>query len=192
MRPVPAESSFKIAFIGSHGVGKTTLCFGLAARLKARHLSLELVHEVARRCPLPINEDTSLEAQAWILHTQIAEELAAQARYPLVVCDRAIIDNFMYLQHAHGVVPSLERLVADWIGTYAKLFLVPIVELPQADGVRAVDPRFQAAIEDRLRADLAGRGIAYHDLAGAPRERWLDVVESAVIDALAPPQLELL
>ena len=29
------ESKFKLAFIGSHGVGKTTLCYGLAARLKA-------------------------------------------------------------------------------------------------------------------------------------------------------------
>ena len=72
--------TFKIALIGSHGVGKSTLCFGLAARLKARDVSLEIVHEVARRCPLPINEQTSREAQSWILHTQIAEELVASAR----------------------------------------------------------------------------------------------------------------
>ena len=75
---------YKIAFIGSHGVGKTTLCFGLAARLKTRDLSLEVVHEVARRCPLPINTETTFEAQAWIAHTQIAEELLAQARQELV------------------------------------------------------------------------------------------------------------
>src|SRR6187455_3244546 len=71
-------ASFKIAFIGSHGVGKTTLCYGLAARLKARDVSLEMVHEVARRCPLPINEATGLASQSWILHTQIAEEIVAQ------------------------------------------------------------------------------------------------------------------
>ena len=66
---------FKIALIGSHGVGKTTLCLGLAARLKARDIALDLVHEVARRCPLPINQETSVASESWILHTQIAEEL---------------------------------------------------------------------------------------------------------------------
>ena len=74
------NTSFKIAFVGSHGVGKTTLCYGLAARLKAKDLSLDVVGEVARRCPLPINRATTLFAQGWILHTQIADELLASAR----------------------------------------------------------------------------------------------------------------
>ena len=73
-------TGLKFGFIGTHGVGKTTLCYGLAARLKARDVVLDIVHEVARRCPLPINERTSLAAQSWILHTQIADELVAAAR----------------------------------------------------------------------------------------------------------------
>ena len=66
----------KIAFIGSHGVGKTTLCYDLASRLKRQDRAVDLVKEVARRCPLPINRETTREAQAWILHTQIADETA--------------------------------------------------------------------------------------------------------------------
>ena len=62
-----SERRFKIAFIGSHGVDKTTLCYGLAARLKVRDVSLDVVHEVARRCPLPINEETGVASQSWIL-----------------------------------------------------------------------------------------------------------------------------
>ena len=54
----------KLAFVGTHGVGKTTLCFDLAAQLKRLDLSVDLVKEVARRWPLPINEDTTLDAQA--------------------------------------------------------------------------------------------------------------------------------
>jgi len=183
---------FKIALIGTHGVGKTTLCFGLAARLKQRDLSLEVVHEVARRCPLPINEETSLEAQAWILHTQIAEELVAQARYPLVICDRSVVDNYVYLQLAHGPVPALDRLVEDWAATYDRLFLTPISAPPQADGLRAVDPVFQREVERRLRSELERRGVGYVDLAGEPRERWLDAVEANALEGLRPPQLDLL
>ena len=182
----------KLAFIGSHGVGKTTLCFGLAARLKARDLSLDVVHEVARRCPLPINESTSLEAQAWIVHTQIAEELVAQSRYPFVICDRSVIDNYVYLQIARGAVPTLDRLVADWISTYDQLFLVPILGPPQDDGLRAVDPGFQSQVEGRLRAELDHRRAPYHDLGTHDRQDWLDVVESLVVEEIRPPQLELL
>ena len=68
----------KLALIGSHGVGKTTLVYGLAARLKRRDVNLEVLVEVARRCPLPLNEDTNLAAQSWILHTQIADETSAR------------------------------------------------------------------------------------------------------------------
>ena len=82
----------KIAFIGTHGVGKTTLCYGLAARLKRSDVALDIVHEVARRCPLPINAETTAAAQRWILHTQIAEETVAAARYPVVICDRSVLD----------------------------------------------------------------------------------------------------
>jgi adenylate kinase family enzyme len=67
----------KIALIGTHGVGKTTLCFDLAARLKRLDRSVHLVTEVARDCPLPLNRDTTLDAQSWILHTQCAREIAA-------------------------------------------------------------------------------------------------------------------
>jgi len=52
----------KFAFIGTHGVGKTTLCFELAALLKKRDRIVEMVHEVARFCPLPINRDTTIDA----------------------------------------------------------------------------------------------------------------------------------
>ena len=78
----------KIALIGSHGVGKTTLCFELAARLKRRNIDVEIVREVARRCPLPINLDTTVGAQEWILHSQIALEIEAAARHDVVLCDR--------------------------------------------------------------------------------------------------------
>ena len=83
----------KIAFIGTHGVGKTTLCFELAALLKKRDKTVEMVREVARFCPLPINRDTTVAAQSWILHTEIAEELVAEHKPELLFCDRSVPDD---------------------------------------------------------------------------------------------------
>src|SRR5512140_1920303 len=96
----------KVAFIGTHGVGKTTLCYDLAAALKKRDLSVELVREVARECPLPINRETTLKAQAWILHTQIAWELQAEAKADVVFCDRAVLDNYCYMKRAFAGAPE--------------------------------------------------------------------------------------
>lgn len=189
---MPRERSFKLAFIGSHGVGKTTLCYGLAARLKARDIHLEMVREVARRCPLPINQETNLAAQSWILHTQIAEELAAQSEYDAVLCDRSALDNYVYLLLAAGPQVSLAGLVDSWMTSYDLLLHVPIVEAPSADGLRATDPTFQTAVEDRLRTEIERRGLRVHELGATERDRWLDSAEQLVNDTLRPPQLQLL
>ena len=182
---------FKLAFIGSHGVGKTTLCYGLAARLKARDLAVEVVHEVARRCPLPINEETSVAAQEWILHTQIAEELVAQARYPVVLCDRSLLDNYVYLLLAAGREESLESLLAAWMQGYDLLVHVPVVAQPSPDGVRSPDPGFQLAVEERLARELAERDLAAVHLSPDARAGWLDTVEEKVWAHLRPAQLLL-
>ena len=185
-------NSFKIAFIGSHGVGKTTLCYGLAARLKAADTSLDVVGEVARRCPLPINKGTTLEAQSWILHSQIADEIVAGSRYDVVICDRSVLDNFVYLLLSSGPQPEMEQLVSSWTRTYNLLVHVPVLDDPRADGLRSTDPIFQRAVHDRLNQEISQREVAVLELEGLPREDWLDRVEQYVKEALRPGQLELL
>src|SRR5262245_31527471 len=170
----------KIAFIGTHGVGKTTLCYGLAARLKARDVVLEIVHEVARRCPLPINERTSLAAQSWILHTQISDELIASARHPVVICDRSVLDNYVHLLPAGRRAPAIDVLIEWWLSTYSRLIYVPIVSAPLADGMRSTDVAFQQAVDERLLEELEARGLDALKLEPAARERWLDIVEDAI------------
>jgi nicotinamide riboside kinase len=188
-----SQMPFKIAFIGSHGVGKTTLCYGLAARLKAMDVSLDFVGEVARRCPLPINRGTTLSAQSWILHTQIAEELVAGERYEVVICDRSVLDNFVYLILAAGSQPSLKELVDHWITTYALLVRVPITEDPTADGLRSTDPVFQRAVHERLGEEIEQRNLEVLDLEGIERRHWIEVVEATVHERLqSGTQLELL
>ena len=168
------------------------MCYGLAARLKAKDVVLDLVHEVARRCPLPINEDTSVAAQSWILHTQVAEELVAANRHPVVICDRSVLDNYVYLLVGSGRQPALESLVDHWIETYDVMVHVPVVTPPSADGTRATDPAFQRAVDERLRRELSRREIDVMTVEGFDRDRWLDAVEARIWGMLAVPQLPLL
>ncbi len=146
----------KIAFIGSHGVGKTTLCYDLAAALKKQGVTVDMVKEVARLSPLPINRQTSLEAQMWILSTQIAEEIRSAATHEVVVCDRSVLDNYAYLVFATSRQRWLEPLVNRWMKGYDILFKVPIAGSPSADGVRDTDEFFMRSIDAPRRRSPEG------------------------------------
>lgn len=182
----------KIAFVGTHGVGKTTLCYDLAAALKRRDVTLELVSEVARECPLPINRETTARAQAWILHTQIARELEAEAKAEAVICDRAVVDNFCYLKRAATGDPSerlLEALVRAWMPSYSLLVKVPIVGDPRFDGVRDTDVAFQHEIDELLGDVLAGWDVPYLALDSRRRKGWSGAVLEAIVPILRPQEL---
>lgn len=181
----------KIAFMGSHGVGKTTLCFDVAARLKRLDMGVDLVKEVARTCPLPINKDTTFEAQAWILHSQIAEELAAAARYEVVICDRSVVDNYAYLVHHAGRRPEYDGLVKSWMASYDGLFKVPILHPPSYDGTRDTSGDFQARIDGSIDHLLKDLQIPYHDLDPDDRDGWVERVLHTVGLPLRPPQIDI-
>jgi predicted ATPase len=187
----PDRRRLKLAFVGSHGVGKTTLCFDLASQLKRLDLGVELVKEVARRCPLPINEETTLDAQAWILHTQMAEELAAAATYEVVVCDRSVLDNYAYLVARVGRRPELDPLVGNWIRTYNALFKVPVLEAPSFDGTRAVSRSFQLEIDETIDSLISAMGVEVIPLDPLDRDGWIPTVMRTLDLPLKPPQIDL-
>ena len=178
--------AWKVALIGTHGVGKTTLCFDLAARLKRLDVDVDMVREVARACPLPINRDTTVAAQEWILHTQMAWEIEAEARHDVVLCDRSVIDNYCYLVHAAGPQPAWEALLDRWLPTYGLLVKVPIWRRPSYDGVRAVDPAFQERIDTLLEGVITARGLEPLRLEPGERERWPERILDRVLPVVQP------
>lgn len=141
----------KLALIGTHGVGKTTLAFELCSLLKKAEYNVELVTEIARHAPFPVNEGTSLEAQLWILHTQVAAEIRAAAQAAHVICDRSVLDNYCYLVNKFGRQYQLEHWLEWWMGSYSLLVGVP----PMADGIppdgfRSENLEFQHRIHELL------------------------------------------
>lgn len=152
----------KIGIMGSHGTGKTTLAFKLAAEHKAADpgKNVTIVSEVARRCPLPINKETTLEAQVWIFCHQLASEIEAEAKNDIVICDRTLLDNLAYFKRLfvlgyegdddERLFHRLFKIAIDWLSTYDKLyFLRPKAKITR-DGVRSADKGFQMEIDDTL------------------------------------------
>jgi hypothetical protein len=170
----------KLAFIGTHGVGKTTLCYDVAAMLKRGGWNVDIVKEVARLSPLPINRQTSLDAQTWILMTQVAEEIRSASRHDAVVCDRSVLDNYAYLVLACGRQAALEPFLESWMSTYDLLFKVPIWGTTAPDGVRDTDRGFVTAVDRLVDELLAEKGIPHERLGPEGRERWPAVVREAL------------
>lgn len=146
----------KLALIGTHGVGKTTLAFEICSLLKKADCNVELVTEVARQSPFPVNDATTMEGQLWILHAQITAELAASRRAPHVITDRSVLDNYCYLANKFGRQPQLEAWLFWWMNSYSLLVGVPPLELAiPDDGFRSQDRAFQRRIHELLLKLLA-------------------------------------
>jgi hypothetical protein len=58
--------------------------------------------------------------------------------------------------------------------------------------VRAADPGFQLAVDERLDREIARRELAVLTLEPARSDDWLDQVERVCRDRFGPDQLELL
>ncbi len=185
----------KVAFIGTHGVGKTVLTFSLASRLRAMSLDADVAYENSRRSPFPINEATTLDGQMWILAAQWQAELEATRRTRLVICDRAVVDNYAYMVRACGEQKYLHPLLERWCRSYDALFWVPIVdEEVVADKVRSTSASFQREIHEIIaslveRFRLGNRVVA---LTRRREEHVPQVLETLRARKLVPPPQRLL
>ena len=170
----------KVAFIGTHGTGKTTLCYDLTAALKRQGFNADMVKEVARLSPLPINRKTSLDAQTWILMTQVAEEIrsASAARRRRLRSQRArqlrVPGLCVRPPEAHRAVrrPLDEDVRRALQGADGR-------RRPTEDGVRDTDEFFIRSIDQLVDTLLAEKKIPHERLDAASRDGW---VESAAHD----------
>jgi nicotinamide riboside kinase len=139
----------KIAFIGSHGIRKTTAAHAFAHVMQRAGRSVEFAREVVRDNPLGINEDATGEAQLWVLMSQIRQELELAPKAEVLVTDRAAMDNFGYYLRAAGMVDrfAVEPLIRAWGQTYDLVVrLTPDIAL-RDDGIRSTNDAFRDEVE---------------------------------------------
>jgi len=141
----------KIAVIGTHSTGKSVLCNKLCSYLKDLGFKVNIVSELARKCPFPLNESSTVEAQRWILLNQIEEE-NNNKDCDFLVCDRSVLDNYIYLFNILGKDhEGLHDAMIKHLETYDVLFLASIKseDIPK-DGFRSVSKEFRLRINDLL------------------------------------------
>ncbi len=195
---------YKIGLISTHGTGKTTLARLVEGELKRRGveaLTLPEISTMARERGLPINEETTLEAQLWILHRQFAEELMyshprQQGPNPdVIICDRGP-DNFCYLERRFPDDPKTRyalELVQGHLQhfKYNQLYLLPIVDkaIDVGAGVRSANPEFQQEMDDKIHQFLRQEQLAYSELplpqaTDNYRQEWIKIIVNQTLDDL--------
>ena len=146
----------KVAFIGSHGIRKTTAVHAFANVMQRAGRSVEHGREVVRDNPLGINEGATGEAQLWVLVSQIRQELQLAQKADVLVLDRGVMDNFAYYLRACGGEDLFDvaPLVARWSASYDMVVrLRPDIPL-RSDGVRSTSDAFRDEIEGILDSRL--------------------------------------
>lgn len=142
---------FKVALVGTHGVNKTTVAYELAGVLKRRGRTVELLTEIARECPFPLNEQATREAYQWIIARQVQLEIEKGPRADVLVCDRSVLDNFAYYVRRYGSegeeAEALATFCRSWMRTYDLLVRLPIAQALAPDGFRSTDQEFQRDID---------------------------------------------
>lgn len=165
----------RIAIVGSFSTGKTTL-----AEAAAPKLGLPLLPEVAREIVslgFKLDKDATVETETLIFLRQYHNEMT----HPGFVGDRSLIDVMAYaswvLEHQERRKEfalwdtCLEIAEHNLRSQYTHVFYLPIEFGIVPDGLRPMDPEFQADIDRRMRGLLESHGVAHETLTGTVEER---------------------
>jgi nicotinamide riboside kinase len=146
----------KIAVIGAQSTGKTTVAEVLYAYLAGRGHNVKLISELARKCPFPVNEDTTLEAQQWILMQQIKEERLHEKEADFIITDRSVLDNYMYLyKHLGKHHDELHSIMLEHLATYDYLLFTTVnSDEIICDGFRSTDVKFRDIMDELIKHKL--------------------------------------
>lgn len=142
----------RIAIVGTHGTGKSTLSYLLASHYKREGRNVKIVQEVARTCPFPINEGMTTEACLWIYHEHSRKELEANHKFEVVIGDRSAYDSFVYATYfnllTNTIIQEYEKTAYNHLRYHYDRVIFVRPNLPlQTDGTRSGNEQFQQGVD---------------------------------------------
>ncbi len=172
----------KIALVGAHGSGKSTLISSVYSELKKKGLRVNLSPEVARSSLFLAANEKTPEMQMDLFGRQISIEMTFSRNCDLLMCDRSVFDILMYTrlffpdnEQAISFAKSMENFCKDYKKTYAHFFVTTKLYSPSnvKDDIRPKEQELQEKADKNLRATLDEFGIEYTLLGNEPENEMV-------------------
>ncbi|MDD5377041.1 MAG: ATP-binding protein [Candidatus Gracilibacteria bacterium] len=171
------RKNLRIAIIGSHGTGKTTLVEKLGDLFK-----IPVIEEMARtvimeknKLPHDMDDSERFIFQQTIFDRQTVHEDILDS----FISDRSVLDALVY---AHGTAHLLvlEKAVTLRLrnNPYDHIFFIPREFPLESDGVRKEDEEYQRFIESEFLHYLRKFNISYTPITGTIDERVHRIFQS--------------
>ncbi|MFH1183401.1 MAG: ATP-binding protein, partial [Candidatus Moraniibacteriota bacterium] len=123
----------------------------------------------------------SLAAQRAIIQQIMEnEKLAHQKKAEIIICDRSIVDSFVYM-HSTGhknEVDILYQEMSHWVPSYDKIVLFNPHEIPYVqDSVRTESPKKRIELHNAYLEFFEDRKINYALLTGSLEKRLRELAK---------------
>lgn len=161
----------KVAVIGTHGTGKSTLSYHLAALLKKANPTNSVIcleENVRKIAKLTDNRLNTLLFQKLAISDQLFRELSHQSIYDIIITDRTLIDYLIYGMINGVILPEyyLDLAIDHLIGFEEIYFLRPDFKNSpiENDGFRDIDMNYRNQIDQEFERNLKYFSIDYKEL----------------------------
>ena len=146
----------KIGISGTHSTGKSTFIKQLMEALKCKSIQCKIVSDLASDCPLPILRKHTVESTLWIASKGIADEIAAEYTFDIVIADRPILDCWAYFNAVckdryksnNPKLQTLKNMISNWLPTYDLIYqtvIDPTIKIEDNKG-RDLDEEYRKTV----------------------------------------------
>ena len=129
----------KIALVGAHGSGKSTIISSVYSELKKDNVRVSLAPEVARSSLFLAAKEITPKMQMDLFGRQISSEMTNSRNCDILLCDRSLFDILMYTKiffqdddEAKLYVQSMSSFCKYYSITYDHIFLTTKLYPPSA------------------------------------------------------------
>jgi hypothetical protein len=119
-----STNKIKIAIVGTHVSGKTSICYDVVAELKKMNLRADVAREASRLSYYLAADIRNFEMQLDLLTRHVSEELESLRTSDIVICDRSVIDIWAYTQNLpHEELSKKEKIYIDSMEEFIKHYV---------------------------------------------------------------------
>lgn len=174
-------NQIKIAIVGSHGVGKTTLIKELVEKGEFDCEEISGIPRQIIKRGFPMGKNSTVDSYVNYINDQFkAQRLATMSIKPLIISDRTTLDATAYAR-VNSLLPRpavpqyfIDMLHEVWLKEVAFFDIIAFipVEFPmQSDGVRDEGDEYREAISFEIERILKSNNTKYAIIKGSVEER---------------------